>query len=189
MHSIKELVEIWAGSNDDRLVTFSLKIPYTNKAMTISFAGHIKCFYKYFSSKRFVAIPDDETILPNWIKEFYDTLSQLFKLSKDVNPMSFVKKNNIIVIYRKSLESENIGQIKYDKGRFYTELALSNEDYNVMQRENIEVSFVVTDEKLKCSKCGNRYYDCKCILYKDQDVCLNVQNFKFVGLFWTNRKA
>ena len=189
VQSIKELVEIWALRDDDRLVTFSLKIPYTNKAMTISFAGHVKCFYKYFSSNRFTEIPEDETMLPNWLREFYDALGQLFKISKDVNPLSFVKKNNIIVIDRKSLEPENIGQIKYEKGRYYTELAMSNEDYNVMQRENIGVSFAVTDEKLKCSKCGNSYYTCKCILYKDQDVRLNVQNFKFLGLFWTNRKA
>lgn len=186
--SVKEFCEIWDKRGDDRLVTFSLKIPYATRTATISFAGHVNSFCKYFSSPLFSEIPNNETDLNDWILKFYEADKALFRLLKDVNPLSFVKKNDIIVIDRKSLESEDVYSIKKNDKAIYVELKLPNEDIELLNNEGVGVACIITDEKLQCSKCGKDYRKCNCILFIDRNIFLNVQHFTPIGVFWTNRK-
>lgn len=176
---IKEFVDIWVRKEDDRLLSFSLKIPYEKKTVTISLAGHVNCFYNYFHSPKFKTIPEQEREFSMWLVDFYNALSSTFNKSEDVDPLSFVKENNVISIARKTIDDEN---------GLYTEMLFPKEQLELMQRENIGIAYILTDEKITCSKCGNDYISCNCVLFQDAGVELKLKQFDIIGMFWTNRK-
>lgn len=187
--SVAEMAALWAANGDDRLLSFSLTIPYPKKTVRVSFAGHVACFEKYFKAPQFRGFPTDEAQLDDWIAAFCELEKALFPCDRDIDPFEFVKNNGVIVFDREPIPPEQIQSLGVEDGALQCALSLPNEIIEEVNAAGVTMGCAMGNVRLECSKCGADYAACPCVLFRDPDVLLIVKKCTPLGLFWTNRKA
>lgn len=184
VNSIKTLCYIWEENGDDRVISFTIKVPCVDKVATFSFLGHIKDFIKYFDAG-FNYIPAENKIY-NWLKESYDFISTHFSNVHDVHPFDILKSNGLLSVARCFVPSQCIESINNDgKATFI----LPKDDLDFICKNKISAVIAFIDEKKKCSKCKTDYALCNCISTLDDDVFEIIEKALPLGLTWTNRSA
>ena len=89
-------------------------------------------------------------------------------------------------IKRKFVDSERIASWESNG---HATLLLTKEERDLILEQGITAVVAFMDEKVRCSKCGKDYRNCKCIALIDDGVVMVIENSKLIGATWTNRSA
>ena len=182
--AIKEMCKKWKQNGDDRVISYTIKVPYEKRMGIFRFLGHVDDFNDYFN--KFDTIPN-EVDVNNWLIKSYDFIGKTFSTVKsDIHPFDVINSGGNLSIKRNFVSSEKIKSCGKDG---VATLLLSKEEKEVITEQEISATVALVDEVVKCSKCGQDYHNCKCISLIDDDVIEIIENGKLIGATWTNRSA
>ena len=184
IRSIEILCRKCNENGDNRIVSFSIRIPYADKVGTYSFLGHVDDFVKYFNAD-FTHIPSNEKIY-DWLSTSYEYISSNFTSAHDIHPFDILKSNGILSVPRCFVPFENIKSIDKNGEAI---LLLPQEAHDFIEQNHISAVIASIDDQRVCSKCSKDYDNCDCISFLDDGVCEIIQKATPIGLTWTNRSA
>lgn len=182
--TIDTLCRKWNEKGDNRIVSFSIRIPYADKVGTFSFLGHVDDFIKYFDAD-FTHIPSNEKIY-DWLSKSYEYISNNFTSVHNIRPFDILESNGVLSVPRCFVPSANIKAI--DENGEAT-LLLPKESLDFIKESHISAVIASIDEQKVCSKCSKDYDDCDCNSFLDNGVYEIIQKATPIGLTWTNRSA
>ena len=184
IESLECLCNNWNKNGDDRIMSFSIKIPYDNRAGTYSFIGHIDDFLTFFTDW-FDGIPQERGIY-KWLSSTYEYIASKFNHSCTVHPMDVMETNEMLSIRRSFVPAQNIETFDSSGN---VKLNLTKDEWEAIIQNNISPVIVLEIEKSICSKCRTDFSTCNCISLIDDGVVEIIKKAKPVGLVWTNRSA
>ncbi len=178
----------WNSNNDDRIISYSLKINYNTKSIVLSFAGHIKDFIKWYGSTKY-HVPVDEDGVAIWLKETYDFLNTYTPANN--NPcLSVLKtKGGFLSFPKKFIPKRYIEKIVDEEKGLYVKLKLSKDEIDIVTKNNISACAMFKVNNSTCSVCGKDYSTCSCQKFLNPNVTEKISKSKLLGLVWTNRSA
>ena len=183
--AIKEMCNKWQQKGDDRVVSFTIRVPYENRMGVFRFLGHVDDFNSYFENN-FITIPQEDEIC-NWLQRSYDFLGKSFStIECNVHPFDIINQSDNLSIKRKFVDSKKIASWE---GNGHVTLILTKEERDLILEQGITAVVAFMDEKVRCSKCGKDYRKCKCIALIDDGVVMELEKGKLIGATWTNRSA
>lgn len=183
--SLSLFCDKWVEHGDDRLISFTIKVAYSDKVGAFSFLGHVVDFARFFSAG-FNCLPAEEAIY-DWLSGAYDYITQQFKNSSKIKPFDTIIAPGIIGIKRQFIDPKFIQTFCDEKGACL--LSLSEEEMSFVISNRITAAMVFVDENRKCSKCHSDYLNCDCISILDDGVVEIIEKGTPLGLVWTNRSA
>lgn len=182
--AIKQFCELW-HTKDDRIISFTLKIPFENRTGVFKFLGHVNDFFEYYSNG-FDYIPEDEKVL-SWLLNSYEYIKKNFSSVKsEVHPFDIINSCGNLAIKRCFVPSEKIESFGNDG---CANLLLTKYETSILKENKLTAVIALMDESKRCSKCKKNYQDCSCISIIDEDVYEEIENCNIVGATWTNRSA
>ena len=183
--AINEMCEIWHRNEDDRIISFTIKVPLKERSGVFRFLGHVDDFCRYYENK-LDYIPDDANIY-NWLANSYKFLCNSFStFEKATHPFDIINSCGNLSIKRNFIPPQKIKSWNEDGS---TTLLLTKEEVEVIKKKRITAVAVFMDEETYCSKCRKNYQSCKCISLIDEDVLEEIKKGKLIGATWTNRSA
>ena len=185
LSSLSLFCDKWVEHEDDRLLSFTIKVAYSDKVGTFSFMGHVTDFAKFFSAG-FICLPTEEAIY-DWLSRAYDFISQQFKNSSTLKPLDTIVAPGIVSIKRQFIDPTLIQTLCDEDGA--CSLRLSEDEMHFVLSNKISAALVFIDENRKCSKCHSDYLNCDCISIIDDGVVEIIEKGTPLGLVWTNRSA
>lgn len=187
--SVFGLCNIWSNKNDNRIVSFSVKINYKVYAITFSFLGHVDDLSDFSNKMTSVLFPQDSSDLVSWGEKTRELLETSFSGQEKFEPQRILNKDGYLYYNRKFVPEECIeGYINESDGTF----AKLNLPSAIMQwiknNETITATSVYLVNSCKCNKCGKNYMECGCKKFIDEEVSDNLSATE-LGVFWTDRMA
>ena len=182
--SIKEFCETWVNNNDDRLLSFGFAVNLVDKAIHVSFAGHVNDFVNLFES-----IPKlSDVAFEPWIETIYKK-NNIFKEGKNYPDKFHLIRSDAVCFERCIIHPNIIEKIWIKDGKVSAVFNISEEEQAELLQYQITAAPVYKIIKSKCSKCGKTYSQCSCVKFIDENVFDVVEKADLLGLIWTNRSA
>ena len=183
--AINEMCKKWHENGDNRIITFTVEVPYENRTGIFRFLGHVDDFTDYYANG-FQFIPNESNV-KGWLLKSYDYLGKNFSsIKSNVHPFDIINKSGNLSIKRNFVSPEKIES--WSKDGLVT-LHLSEEEKAIIIKHGITAVVAFMDEKVRCSKCGKDYRNCNCISLIDENVVEVIEKGKQIGATWTNRSA
>lgn len=188
INALSKLCDCWIEKKDDRIISFSIQVPYGDISIIFSFAGHIDDFKIWFNKCK-KKIPNSLEAFGQWGE--YNSEFMKYHYKKDNSDIfDLMNSNGRLIFERSFIKPQQIESIKVDKNNA-TSMAtfkLSAAEKNLIKKNNIVFTYVYDIKSESCSKCGKNYYTCDCIKYID-DAGTRVDKCEFIGRIWTTRSA
>jgi hypothetical protein len=186
---IGKFCEKWISKKQDRLLSYSICIEYSDIDVTFSIAGHIADIYRWinnFSCK----FPSKTEEMGNWCQAFAAYLYTYDKSNDNLCLGDLINYKGIISFKRKLISEY---KFEWDDNRkaVMVETVIENDKLliNEIKNKGLEVAPIVLINRTVCSKCKKNYHECTCSKYLEENVGEIMQDYRFIGAFWTNRKA
>lgn len=182
--AIKELCQVWARHQDDRLISFGLMVNLSDEAGHISFAGHVNDFVKLFD-----AIPQlSDMSFEEWVETVYQENNK-FKAGGD-NPDKFRLIHGDEVCFKRLIvHPDKISEVWVNDKCVHAQFNMTKEGGDELLQHKINSAAFFKIKEDRCSKCGSDYTQCACVKFIDEDVSDEVVKADWLGLIWTNRNA
>ena len=183
--AVKEMCAKWKQNGDDRIISFTIKVPYENRAGVFRFLGHVDDFNDYYANS-FDSIPDENDIL-DWLQKSYDFIKKTFTTIKSsARPFDIIGPGGCLSVRRNYVPPKRIASQRNDG---HVTLFLTKEEKKVVDAHGITAVVALIDESVRCSKCKRDYRKCNCIKTIDKDVIEEIEKGTLIGATWTNRNA
>ena len=182
--AIKELCQVWAKNQDNRLISFGLMINLTEEAGHISFAGHVNDFIELFDP-----LPKlSDVTFEEWVEAIYQENNK-FKLGEDCPNKFRLIHGDVVCFERLIVHPDIITKRWMEDGRVYAQFNMSKEDGDELIKHKIVCAPFYRIIQDRCNKCGKDYLQCTCVKFIDEDVTEEIVKADMLGLIWTNRNA
>ena len=182
--TLQEFCKIWTETKDDRVISFSIKIPYGDKSAQFSFLGHVEDFTSFFDAG-FSCIPEEDVVLP-WLLDAYSFISNHFGPASETHPLEMINTHRTLFVNRVFVPTSYINSFS-DDGKVTLELPKAVRDQIIKYKLSAVVAFI--EEECVCSKCKADYNKCNCVNITDTGVVKIIQKATPLGITWTNRSA
>lgn len=105
--AIKEMCEKWQQNGDDRIISFTIMVPYEKRTGLFRFLGHVDDFNDYYANE-FDTIPNEINV-NDWLLKSYDYISKTFSTIKsNVHPFDIINQSGNLSIKRSFVSPEKI---------------------------------------------------------------------------------
>ncbi len=182
-----DFLKIWKQNNDNRVISFGIKVNYSDYATTYSFIGHVDDFVNLNRNFDFL-LPTDSNKVVSWVKDLRTHLDRYNTPHLCPSLGSMLSDNNTL-IYKRIFLDMPLDAISYGDDGYTAELSVPTEIEQQISKNGITATFALNVKNSICNKCGKPYYQCGCIKYFDSQCTDNMVDFDLVGVFWTNRMA
>jgi hypothetical protein len=193
LSAMQILCRSWAENGDDRLVAFTIGIEYGDRDVYFSFAGHVTDFQEWWEAHIF-RFPASTSQFGSWIEEVYASFLPGWRTADNQPTLAaMMQKSGVLAFKRQFLDPR-----EYPLRLNAHERGVSGELRIPVEKETlcalvtsgtmcVKPCFIAT--ATECSRCKDRYEDCACCAFLEDGVQQVMQQFDFVGAFWTTRPA
>ena len=183
-NAIKDLCVAWNKTEDDRLISFGIRINLENESFQISFAGHIDDFTQLFKNiPRF-----SDCSINEWVDRIY-TFNNIFKTANDYPDKFRLIYGNVVRFKRMIVPQKIIEKADMENEVLNVKLILPKEEVSYLSEHKIIVAPFFRIKKAICRKCGKDYLKCDCVKFIDENVTDELTELDMPGLIWTNRNT
>lgn len=178
---------VWNRHHDNRVISFGIKVNYSDYAVTYSFVGHIDDFVNMNRDFDF-SIPTKPDKIVGWAKDLRTYLDR-YNISYLCPPLGAMLSADNTLIYKRIFVDTPLDTITADGKGYIAELTVSPEIEQQVSENGITATLALNVKNSICCKCGKPYQQCDCIKYMDPLCTDNLVDFDLIGMFWTNRMA
>jgi len=160
--TIKELVSLYRGNCQERIISFNIGVEYDDKAVTYSMLGNIVDMDNLFKNK--ISIPKQSGEIP----VFLERIKSLNKKKNSRLPLNIIKYTNGMRFNRELIFADQY-RLNYDADSVYIQFR----DYRIaeyMKKYNLQPAMVNIINKTKCRNCGNEYENCNCLSFETEGI-------------------
>lgn len=187
--SILDFCNLWCNNYDDRVISFAIKINYSDCAITYSMIGHVddlSSIAAVFVTNKF---PASSNQLSNWCETIRSHIDS-FSPSNQYPPISKLNNKDGVLHYKRQfIPAECITGINSENSGLYVKLSLGADEIKYLSKHNIMATSLYSVKSSICSSCGNPYEYCKCIKFLNPSCANCIDSADFLGAFWTTRQA
>ena len=187
INAVLDLVKAWNQHQDNRVISFAVKVNYTDYAVTYSFVGHINDFMELSCDFDF-AIPEDQNGIIDWSKKLRVCLDR-FHTSYLYPPLGCMLSNDNTLVYKRVFLDKSPDSVKFEDNWYIAGLSLPEEQVELMCKETITATVAWDVKNTVCCKCNRAYRQCSCIKYIDPECTDDLTDVDAFGLFFTKRMA
>ena len=182
--SLKDLCEAWIKMQDDRLISFGIKVNLQDEAGCLSFAGHVNDVFRLLESITKLA----DMAFEDWLLNIYQK-NNSFKLGNDYPDKFSLIYGNRVYFKRLIIPPDKIRVAQVKDGCLSIQLNMSKAEEEEFVRHKIVATPFFKINKDRCSECGCDYNICPCVKFIDENVFDEVVSADFGGCILTNRSA
>lgn len=192
LRAVQTLCDAWVRRNDDRVVSFNIGVSYDDRAVYVSYAGHVVDLQKFFQTFG-TGVPTSIGDFPSWIEGMYECLNRLFPPSGDSPRLShMLQQTGILQFDRKTIDRSiyTLGKDEENRPAAYFAIPRDQTDLVRLFKEGrITWADLWLIKRSTCSVCRKDYLACNCSKYVDEPVHQEMVDVELCDLFWTNRPA
>lgn len=191
---LTDLCRAWVSRGQDRLISYSLAVQYSDRDACFSIAGHVKDLYSWLQAEE-SRLPADVSGVADWCESALGMISRAFRTANDVPPLSeMLQHSGVLVFKRRFLQPEEYCRVRYDpsESALVGDLVMASGDttlYDAISSGHLDVAPALLVRGSTCSRCRRSYRECACSKYLDCGVTQIMTDTPLLALFWTNRKA
>lgn len=163
MATFFKFCEVWKYHKENRLISFSIAMNYSEYSIQISFAGHVNDFCECFTNDK-TRFPSEGELV-KWAELFY-TANNRFQ-------------NSLIMVEPYQLISGN-GELSFKR-------EIANNVGNTIKRKGLTLSTAYLIGHSLCNKCEKNFIDCKCIPDIEDGVKEILPKATPIFRFWTDK--
>lgn len=192
LEALRMVFQSNAEKEIDKVVAFSLSWDREDeKQVTLSVMGHCKDIFEWLNENK--SIPLEKKLFKNWLEKQSTFINQ-YPIKEDSPPLfEMVCSDGVLYIRRRGIQPEIKYKLEFDdRNRILIAFEFPKEHFELAaayQNRNIDVALCYLHKKKECSKCKGDYYTCSHSKTFDNNVFVNVTDFEFTGIIWTDRKA
>ncbi len=160
----------------NRIILYSIELPYSNKVIRIDFAANIEEHLKFFNSKAM------KILIKNGVEEFIEKMKNYLKYKKAIPRQIlryFVNKDLNSLHFPRNYLKEY--EIEYDE--IQSKYLVVPKNSSINKKEKITIAAF---EELKCGKCNEDYKICEHIASIDKNIYIIVKDMRITGIFYTD---
>ncbi|MCI7180834.1 MAG: hypothetical protein MSA26_09755 [Lachnospiraceae bacterium] len=173
--------------DSDRLLSYSIQINYMDKSVLLSFAGNTVDIEKVMSVLG-TKLPEEQE-LPQWCDRLRNCINSYGKVNGQPKLTDLMRSDGTLHFERKMVPPEMIEKTDCGHKDVYATLKLKEEEYNIINNNNIQIAPMYKIKNSKCNKCGKPYFQCDCIKFIDDDVTEEIIDFEWLAMSWTLHHA
>jgi hypothetical protein len=185
--AILDFSKLWNSHNENRVISFGIKVNYSNYAVTYSFIGHIDDIVKLNLDFDY-SIPAASDEIVGWAKDLRTYLDR-YNISYLHPPLGAMLSSNNTLIYKRIFVDILLSAISICDDKCTAEFSVSSEIEQQIFENGITATFALNVKNSICCKCMRPYHQCKCVKFLDPQCTDNLVDFDLIGVFWTNRRA
>ena len=185
--AVLDFSKIWNCHHDNRVISFGIKVNYSDYAITYSFIGHIDDIVNLNRDFDF-SIPTATEKIVGWAKDLRTYLDR-YNISCLRPRLGSVLSIDNTLIYKRIFVDSSLDAITADGEGYIAELTVSPEIEQQVSENGITATLALNVKNSICCKCGKPYQLCECIKFLDPQCTDNLVDFDLIGVFWTNRMA
>ena len=185
--AVLDFSKIWNCHHDNRVISFGIKVNYSDYAITYSFIGHIDDIVNLHHDFDF-SIPTATEKIVGWAKDLRTYLDG-YNISYLRPRLGSMLSIDNALIYKRIFVDSSLDAITTDGEGYIAELTVSPEIEQQVSENGITATLALNVKNSICCKCGKPYQQCKCIKFLDPQCTDNLVDFDLIGVFWTNRMA
>ena len=183
LNAVLELCLVWKKKNDDRLLSLGLLINDEDKAIQVSFAGHID---DYIYVLQDIKLMDKESV-EEWMQALYEKNNEFGQANN--YPDKYQLLNDGTLHFERIFVNESfVAKYKRPDGNIGVKVELPYEEEKLLNDHKIILAPAYKIKFSLCSRCGNNYRHCDCIKFIS-DVSETVKEAEYLGMTWTTRSA
>lgn len=180
------LCQVWKSQRDNRLISYTLRINYRNKSLTLSFAGHVNDFCDFYESVP--TIPRNEEAIQSWVVDSYNFLNHYPEAKNRPSYSKLLNKGGILSFPKKFVDSKYIDELSSKEKGLYAKLKVQEHELNIFTQNGVWVAPMYFVNSSRCSNCHKEYRTCCCCKFTD-DIAEELTDLEYIGMVWTNRSA
>lgn len=179
-----EFCKTWNANDDDRNVSFSVAMPFTDYFVQVSLAGNVYDFVNTFGK-----LSSDFPVEKNfhaWVQNFYNVNNENPVSDRHPKPNAFITESKELFFKRKAVDRNSIRVNENDND---LELAMGDDEIKFISQHNLMPVPVYLIKKSTCTECSKDYTECSCVKFMDSECKEEINDADLLELTWSNRTA
>ncbi|MDR6963968.1 hypothetical protein [Shewanella putrefaciens] len=171
------------NSVENEVITLAVGIEYEKVLAKFSLIFKPEGFLRYMQNNEIV-FPSDLDKVGEWIEEFQNSLSNIFKdTTTTFHDSGYISQIGQFTVNRKYIPNDMI----FWGPEFGLKIHKSDEEIiGLIQSEKMSAAPVISIDEVKCENCNGNYITCECDLIMKDKI---IDAFEPISMFWSRKST